>query len=56
MLGKTVLVTGAAKRVGRAIAGELHAAGANVVVHYRHAAEAAKTVVDEFNAVRAGSA
>ena len=56
MVGKTVLVTGAAKRVGRAIAGELHAAGANVVVHYRHAAEAAKIVVDEFNAVRAGSA
>ena len=37
MIGKTVLVTGAAKRVGRAISGELHAAGANVMIHYREA-------------------
>ena len=39
MIGKTVLVTGAAKRVGRSIARELHAAGANVAVHYRRDAE-----------------
>ena len=32
MIGKTVLVTGAAKRVGRSIACELHAAGANLMV------------------------
>ena len=41
VIGKTVLVTGAAKRVGRSIARELHAAGANVAVHYRRDAEAA---------------
>jgi lactate dehydrogenase-like 2-hydroxyacid dehydrogenase len=40
--GKVVLVTGAARRIGAAIARRLHAAGANVVLHYRGAeAEAA---------------
>jgi NAD(P)-dependent dehydrogenase (short-subunit alcohol dehydrogenase family) len=34
--GKVVLVTGSAKRLGRAIAGQLHAAGARVAIHYRH--------------------
>lgn len=56
MIGKTVLVTGAAKRVGRAIACELHAAGANVMVHYRHAQAAAEALADELNARRPGSA
>ena len=56
MIGKTVLITGAAKRVGRAIARELHGAGANVVVHYRAAREAAAGLVGELNAVRPGSA
>ena len=56
MIGKTALVTGAAKRVGRAIALELHAAGANLVVHYREAGGAAQALVDEMNAVRIGSA
>lgn len=56
MIGKTVVVTGAAKRVGRSIARELHAAGANIVVHYRSAADAAHSLVDELIAVRPGSA
>jgi len=50
------LVTGAAKRVGRAIASELHGAGANVVIHYRTAQAAAETIADEFNASRPNSA
>lgn len=42
-----VLVTGAARRVGRAIALELAAQGFDVAVHYRHAkAEAEATVAD----------
>ncbi len=56
MIGKTVLVTGAAKRVGRSIARELHAAGANIMVHYRTATEAAATIAAELNALRPGSA
>jgi len=56
LIGKTVLITGAAKRVGRSIARELHAAGANIVVHYRQAAEAAEALVGELNALRPDSA
>lgn len=56
MIGKTILITGAAKRVGRSIARELHDAGANIVVHYRAAADAANALVGELNGVRAGSA
>lgn len=35
LTGKTLLVTGGAKRVGRAIALELAQRGANILVHYR---------------------
>lgn len=56
MKGKTVLVTGAAKRVGSAIARELHAAGANVVLHYRRSAHEAAVLVAELNAQRTASA
>lgn len=56
MIGKTVLVTGAAKRVGRAIACELHAAGANVMIHYRAARAEAAALADQFNTLRPGSA
>ena len=56
MIGKTVLVTGAAKRVGRSIALELHAAGANIMVHYRSAKAEAEALVTELNTVRPGSA
>lgn len=56
MIGKTVLVTGAAKRVGRSIARELHAAGANIMVHYRSAADAAEALSAEFNSARPRSA
>ena len=36
LLGKSVLVTGGARRLGAAICRELAARGAGVVVHYRH--------------------
>lgn len=51
-----VLVTGAARRVGAAIARTLHAAGWNVVVHYRSSGDAARALVNELEAARPGSA
>ena len=56
MIGKTVLVTGAAKRVGHSIACELHAAGASIMVHYRTATAEAEMLVAELNARRPNSA
>ena len=54
--GRTALVTGAARRLGAAIARALHAAGANVVLHYRSSADDALALEQELNAVRAASA
>ena len=53
---KTVLVTGAARRVGAEIARVLHAEGANLALHYRSAAAEAQSLVAGFNAARPGSA
>jgi pteridine reductase len=53
--GKTALVTGAAKRIGAAIARRLHAAGANVMLHYRGAEAEAEALEAELNAERVGS-
>jgi 3-oxoacyl-[acyl-carrier protein] reductase len=48
--GRTALVTGASKGIGRAIATELSSAGAAVVLSYRTGAEAAKTLASELGA------
>jgi len=56
LAGRCVLVTGGAKRLGAAIGRRLHAAGANVVVHYHRSRPAADALVAEFEAARAGSA
>src|SRR5262245_10768245 len=45
--GKVAVVTGAARRVGRAIALELARRGADLVVHYRSSAAAAESAVRE---------
>lgn len=54
--GKTALITGAAARLGASITRTLHAAGARVVIHYRHSAAAAEALCDELQAQRANSA
>ena len=54
--GKVALVTGAARRIGAAVARRLHAAGANVVLHYRGAEADAAALEAELNAARSKSA
>lgn len=51
-----ILVTGAAKRVGAAIAQALHAAGANVVIHCNRSRTEADTLAAALNGSRAKSA
>ncbi|NOT18571.1 MAG: pteridine reductase [Sulfuriferula sp.] len=55
MDGKTILVTGGAKRVGAAICRRLHAAGANLVIHYHQSAPAARALQVELNTARPNS-
>jgi len=54
--GKVALVTGGAKRVGEAIVRRLHAAGAQVALHYRGSEADAARLEAELVAARAGSA
>lgn len=56
LAGKTALVTGGARRIGAAIARRLHAAGANVLVHYRDSEADASRLESELNSARARSA
>jgi 3-oxoacyl-[acyl-carrier protein] reductase len=50
LAGKTALVTGGSRGIGAAIARELAAAGASVVVGYRSGAEEAGALADELGA------
>ena len=56
MQGKVVLVTGGAKRVGAAICRRLHAAGAQLAVHYRSSESEALALQKELNKLRPKSA
>jgi pteridine reductase len=56
LVGRVVLVTGGAQRVGAQIVRTLHGAGARVAVHYHRSASQAEALVAELNAVRAASA
>ena len=53
---KVALVTGGAKRVGAAIAGELHAAGFTLAVHCNRSLADADALVARLNRLRSGSA
>ncbi len=52
---KVVLITGGAQRVGAMTARLLHAAGANLVIHYRHSRQQALALQEELNNHRAHS-
>jgi pteridine reductase len=56
LAGKTVLITGGARRVGAEIARTLHASGARVAIHYRRSARDAQALAAELNAARRDSA
>jgi len=52
---KVVLVTGGGKRLGAAVCRRLHAAGANLMLHYRASAGEARLLQAELNHLRADS-
>lgn len=56
LAGRAVLITGAAKRIGAALARGFHAAGANVAIHYHRSATEAERLRDELNTSRKDSA
>ena len=53
---KVALITGGARRVGRAIVEELHQNGMHVAVHYNKSEQDANRLVETLNARRANSA
>jgi pteridine reductase len=54
-MAETALVTGAAQRIGSEITRELHRAGFDIALHYRHSEGPATALAGELNAVRADS-
>ena len=52
---KVVLISGGAKRVGAAICRELHAHGANLMIHYNTSIQEARALQAELNLQRANS-
>ena len=56
MAGKSVLVTGGARRIGAAICAHLHQLGANVIVHCARSLETAQALATQLETRRADSA
>jgi len=56
MPNKTVLITGAAGRIGAAITRLLHADSMDVVIHYRSSEKLALALMEELNSIRPRSA
>ncbi len=54
--GKVALITGAARRIGAAIADTLHQNGASIALHYRESSADAGALVERLNAGRPDSA
>jgi pteridine reductase len=55
LAGKTALVTGGARRVGAEIVRQLHASGANVVIHCHRSVEPARSLARDLEAARPAS-
>ena len=55
-MNKVILVTGAAKRIGKEIAKEFFAIDFNIIVHFNSSSEDAVHLCDELNAIRPNSA
>src|SRR5688572_22128328 len=53
---KVALITGAARRIGAAIARQLHAAGMNIVLHYHTSKKEATSLCAQLNRKRPQSA
>ena len=56
MNNKTALITGAAKRLGAAIARDLHQRGMDIIIHYHHSGSEAQSLSAELNTLRPDSA
>jgi pteridine reductase len=56
LAGRSVLITGGARRLGAAITRRLHAGGAAVAIHYRSSAAEAHRLAEELNGLRPDSA
>ncbi len=52
---KTVMITGAARRVGAELVQQLHHAGMNIVLHYRNSNQDAMALAEKLNAKRDNS-
>lgn len=55
LLGKTVLVTGASRRIGACTARCLHGAGASLALHYRNDQEGAENLAAQLNGTGPGA-
>ena len=56
MKNKTVLITGAAKNIGKAIAKELHNKGMDIIIHYNKSEREALNLAKTLNNIRCDSA
>ena len=54
--GRSVLITGASRRIGAAISRRLHDAGARIGIHYRRSDREARALSEELNGIRDASA
>lgn len=51
LIGKTILITGAARRIGRSLALSVAHAGGNVIIHHGHSPKLANQTLTEINAL-----